>query len=450
MPTTNSRLAGGFGNYAAHQDEESLLRRCVLANLLWEDSFYVNGESVVDKIKGLIPQVNPQIVADLAFEARTKQKLRHIPLLLVREMCRYPSHKNLVGSLLPRIIQRADEITEFVSLYWKDGKEPLSKQAKVGLAEAFTKFDEYHFAKYDRDTVVKFRDVLKMIHGKPPLGKEGLYHRIITRTLATPDTWEVALSRGDNKKDTWERLIIDGKLGALAFLRNLRNMSQVGVDRDIIREGLLLLNPSRLLPINFLVAVKESPQWVKELDLLMLKGLQSTSKLPGHTILVVDVSGSMAGSISSKSTLSRFDAACALAIIASETTESVSIYATAGDDLRRVGKTEFIPLVRGFELQSRIVSAADSLGGGGIFTRQALEYIRGVERSTPDRIIVFSDSQDCDYPDRRLPSPFGKKNYICDVSSHVHGINYQGIWTAEISGWSEHFLDYIRGIEGII
>ena len=66
-----------------------------------------------------------------------------------------------------------------------------------------------------------------------------------------------------------------------------------------------------------------------------------------------------------------------------------------------------------------------------------------------DRIIVFSDSQDCDWPDKRIPKPFGRHNYICDVSAHTKGINYKGVWTAEISGWSEHFLTFIASLEGI-
>jgi hypothetical protein len=88
----------------------------------------------------------------------------------------------------------------------------------------------------------------------------------------------------------------------------------------------------------------------------------------------------------------------------------------------------------------------DRLGGGGIFTRQCLEFIKGKERETPDRIIVFSDSQDCDIVNR-MPAPFGARNYIVDVSAHSHGISYKGVWTAEISGWSEKFLDYIAATE---
>lgn len=55
----------------------------------------------------------------------------------------------------------------------------------------------------------------------------------------------------------------------------------------------------------------------------------------------------------------------------------------------------------------------------------------------------------CDYPDKRIPKPFGKHNYICDVSAHTKGVNYKGCWDAEISGFSEHFITYIAALEGL-
>ena len=77
-------------------------------------------------------------------------KLRHAPLLLVREMARHATHRALVAETLAAVIQRADELAEFVAIYWKDGRVPLSAQVKKGLAAAFPKFDEYALAKYDR------------------------------------------------------------------------------------------------------------------------------------------------------------------------------------------------------------------------------------------------------------------------------------------------------------
>lgn len=442
------RLAGGGVMAAAVQDAESLLRRTVMANLLWENQFYQDGKTTSDLIGELIPKVHPEVCFQMAIEARTKQNLRHVPLLIAREMARHDSHKKLVGDLLPQIILRADEIIEFMAIYWKDGKIPLSKQVRKGLGLSFDNFDEYQFAKYNRKTEIKFRDVLFLTHPKPKKEKEELYRKIADNNLSTPDTWEVALSTGEDKKSAWERLIQSNKLGALAFIRNLRNMEDVEVPKKTILEGFQTINPRWLLPLNFIAAAKQSPRFERELEVLMMKGLELPPKLTGHSILIVDVSGSMSyGNISTHNSNTRLDAAASLAMLASEMCENISIYATAGTYYEH--KTEIIRPRRGFALIEEINKAARQLGGGGIFTRQCIDYIRTKEEGTPERIIIFSDSQDCDNPSSGLPKPFGKNNYIIDISAYKHGINYKGIWTAEISGWSEHFLSYIAAYEGL-
>lgn len=446
---TTTQLAGGFGLLAAKQNAEGLLRRSVMANLLWEDLFYEDGLSVSDNIKNLIPQVEPQKVFDIAVEARTKQKLRHTPLFIAREMARLDTHKSLVGKLLPKIILRADELSEFLALYWKDGKQPLSKQVKLGLDRAFANFDAYQLAKYNKDNQIKLRDVMFLVHPKPLQGKEELYKQIANNTLPTPDTWEVALSTGQDKKETWTRLINDRKMGALAFVRNLRNMEQVGLSDEIILKGFNTINPRWLLPLNYLAAAKAVPRFERELESLMLRGLSQAPKLPGYTILIVDVSGSMRGGISSKSEFSRLDAAAAMTMLAAEMCERIAVYVTSGSDSMRQHATAHVKPRRGFALSDVILGATSQLGGGGIFTRQCLEFVKSEEKATPDRIIIFSDSQDCDYPNKRIPNPFGKNNYIVDVSSHSRGINYEGLWTAEVSGWSEHFLSFVMALEGV-
>jgi len=444
----SARLAGGYGPHAAKQDAEALLRRAVMACLLWENGAYENGVSIGDNIKNLIPQVEPQKVFDIAVEARNKQKLRHVPLLIARVMASLDTHKGLVGKLLPLIIKRADELTEFMAIYWKDGRQPISKQVKVGLARAFHNFDEYQLSKYNRGDQIKLKDVLFMVHPNPGR-KADLFKRLADDELSTPDTWEVSLSAGEDKKETWARMINDRKIGALAFMRNLRNMEQVGVPRSVIQKGFETINPRWLLPLNYFAAAKYAPNWEREVEALMLRGFSQAPKLPGYTIFVVDVSGSMFSAISSKSDFSRLDAAAAMALIASETCEHVSIYATAGDDYARKHSTTKIKPRRGFALCEEIENSRRVVGGGGIFTRQCLEYIRENETEKPDRIIIFSDSQDCDHAHLRVPNPFGEKNYIIDVSAHSRGINYDGVWTAEISGWSEHFLDYVFAYEGL-
>lgn len=456
-PTT--RLAGGFGARAAAQPNEALLRRVVMTNLLWEKNAYADGTSIADEIKRLVPLVRADVVAAIAVEARTVQKLRHVPLFIVREMARHASHKHLVSETLATVIRRPDEMGEYLSLYWKDEKRALtgtapkriSAQSKRGLAAAFTKFDEYQLGKYNRAKDITLKNILRLVHPVPKdENQSALWKRLINHQLATPDTWEVGLSAAktkDDKKAVWERLIKAGKLGASAFLKNLRNMESAGVSRSTIAEGFDNLKSDMLLPLDFLRAAKHAPDWIREIESAMLKCAGAWPKLPGWTIMVVDVSGSMGHALSDKSDFKRYDAALAMAVLGSEMCEHISIYATAGSDNTRTHKTEKIKALRGFALSDHVNSRIPYLGGGGIFTRQCLEYIRSQEKETPDRIIVFSDSQDCDRYNSAPPKPFGKKNYIVDVSPHKNGVAYRGIWTAEIAGWSEHFLKFISALE---
>lgn len=450
----DEQLAGGFGPQAAKQDNESALRRLVMTCLLWEDIAYLDGKSVVEQICALVPTVPADRVAAIAIEARFQQRLRHVPLLLCREMARHASHRGLVADTLSRIIFRADELAEFVALYWKGngGKKTLSAQVKRGLAAAFTKFDAYQLSKWDRPgRDVSLRDVLFLSHAKPKdQEQESLWKQLVDRTLVPANTWEVGLSAArsaDEKRDVWQRLITDGKLGALAFLKNLRNMTEAKVRRATIAAGFDSLKPAMLLPIDFLRAAKYAPEWVREIESAMLKCAGQFPRLGGWTVFVVDVSGSMGTRLSDRSEFTRIDAAASLAVLAAEMCEHISVYATAGCDMTRRHETEKIPSMRGFSLSEKIVQSAARLGGGGIFTRQCLDYIRSRESETPDRIVIFSDSQDCDIRGSGQPKPFGRHNYIVDVSNHQHGVNYAGIWTAEVSGWSEHFLRFIAAVE---
>jgi len=446
------RLAGGYGNDAAVQNNTSLLRRAVLANLLWEDLAYQDGKAVTDEIDRLVPLCSPQDVFDIAAEAREKQKLRHTPLYLAVRMCRSEQHRKLVGKLLPRIITRADMLSDFLALYWKEGKCPICNQVKVGLAEAFHNFDEYQFAKYDRDNAVKLRDVLFLARPVPRDEKEAeLFKKIAERSLETPKTWEVLLSSGADKKESWTELLRENRLGALALLRNISGMKSAGVDQKDILRGLEQINGTMLLPLDYLKAARMNPEFKDYIEDAMSRSYTHLPVLPGNTLFIVDTSGSMDSGISNHSGFTRKDAAAAMAMLAVNQCENCHIVCTAGNDDKRTGAHEFIQYpAKGFNLCEQIDDVEGRIGWGGIFTRQVLEWCRETFKNENfDRIIIFSDSQDCDFPGKGLPQPFGARNYICDISAHTRGVNYKGVWTAEISGFSEHFLTYIAAMEGL-
>jgi 60 kDa SS-A/Ro ribonucleoprotein len=246
------------GTPARHIPPELQLRRSVLACLLWENQFYEDGVQIAGRIAELVPKVAAEKVAALAVEAREQMKLRHAPLLLLREMARHKTHRAPVSETLTRIIQRADELSEFVAIYWKGGRVPLSGQVKKGLAAAFPKFDEYQLAKYDRGGPIKLRDVLFLCHAKPrDATQAGMWKKLIWGRLHAPDTWEVALSaagsngaaaQGADKREAWERLLREQKLGALALLRNLRNMREAGVSEKLVIAALREMKTDRVLP----------------------------------------------------------------------------------------------------------------------------------------------------------------------------------------------------------
>jgi hypothetical protein len=357
-------------------------------------------------------------------------KLRHAPLVLVREMARLATHRHLVAETLTRVIQRADELSEFVALYWSEGKQPLSAQVKKGVAAAFTRFDEYALAKYNRPTPVKLRDVLFLCHAKPlDAVQAALWKRLVEGELATPDTWEVALSAGADKREAWERLLSENKLGALALLRNLRNMAEAKVNGHAIREALAGMRTERVLPFRFIAAARYAPQWEAELENAMLRSLEGQSKLPGKTVLLVDVSGSMDAQLSRRSEMRRNDAAYGLAVLLREIAESVSIYSFS-DRLVRV------PARQGFALRDALNSSQPH---NGTYLGRALREID----EKYDRLIVVTDEQSHD----PVPNPKAL-GYMINVASYQHGVGY-GAWT-HIDGWSDSVIEYIRAAEPLL
>src|SRR5579864_6461515 len=374
------------GAPARNISPELQLRRSVLACLLWESQFYEDGVEIAGRIAELVPKVAADKVAALAIEARERMKLRHAPLLLAREMARLKTHRAFVSETLPRIIQRADELAEFVAIYWKDGRVPLSGQVKKGLAAAFPKFDEYALAKYDRGGPVKLRDVLFLSHAKPrDAAQAGVWKKLIWGRLSAPDTWEVALSSGADKREAWQRLLAENKLGALALLRNLRNMRDVGVEEELVLSALRSMNAARVLPFRFLAAARYAPQWEETLEQAMLKCVAGQEKLggnvlPGKTIVLVDVSGSMTAPLSRRSEMERTDAACGLAVLLREISEKVSVFSFS-DDLVEV------PARRGFALRDAIDASQPH---GSTLLGDAVEKLN---HEKYDRLIVITDEQ---------------------------------------------------------
>lgn len=494
------------GGRAVRVGAEAQLRRSVLSCLLWEKAFYEDGVPIVERIKALVPKVDPEVCASLAIEARHEQKLRHVPLAIALEMVEHEAHKAHVAEVLEAIIGRPDEAVEFLSLYWnqktdrKDARA-VAAQVKRGLARALVKFDAYQIAKWQlRDKAIKLRDVFNIVCPKPTdRHMQAVYRDLRANALPAPDTWEKKRSGGSSARATFTDLINRNKLGGMAMIKNLRQMQEGGTSEDVIRKGLAQANYAKVLPFRFITAAIHAPDFEPELEEAMLRSLRSMPKFGGKTVIVVDVSASMYGRALSGgptaaahrvvhcppssfmgrverthggrspkypkwhewfgyrtpatdyswvgSEMDRAHVAVSLAMILREQCEHVSVYATGGDDRVREHATTKVPPRRGFALGDAIYGQCVPLGGGGIFLNQTMRFIQGKER-TADRVIVITDEQDCANraEDKASKAPtFGRYNYMVNVAPEQHGIGY-GQWT-HIDGWSEQIVSFVAELE---
>lgn len=434
------------GAPGARMSPEQALRRSVLSCLLWEREFYEDGQTIADRIVDLVGKVASDKVAALAIEARSAFNLRHVPLLLLSALAK---HKKLKAEHVAPVIQRADELAELLVIHAKvNGVEPsklkghIPNQMKRGLAAAFCKFNEYALAKYDRAGAVRLRDVLFLVHAKPRDDEQAaLWKRLVANELTTPDTWEVALSGGANKAETFTRLISEGNLGYLALLRNLRNMTEAGVDTGLIRNAIIARKngAERVLPFRYVAAARACPQMEPALDQALSECILASPVFPGKTAILVDVSGSMNDKLSARSDLRRMDAAAALASMIHGDRRVFSFSNAVVEVPPRFGMAGVDAILR-----------SQPHGGTALF-----DAVAAVNAQVPhDRIIVITDEQ-ANGPVQYLwgqariqgaltsmPSPVCKNAYVINVASAKNGVGY-GPWV-HIDGFSEAVLRFIH------
>lgn len=427
------------GGSAMIPGDKELLRRLVLSNFLWEDNFYIDGTSVADQISTVVARVaksDPAYVGKLAEEARTKHNLRSVPLWIVVGLAKAGK---LTPDMVESVVSRPDEMGELISLYWKaNGRDntsvapkKLSKALQKGIAASFSKFDAYQLSKWDRDRDISIKDVMFLTHPKAKDSEQAAtWKALVDGTLASADTWETALSSGKNKKEEWERLLSTNKLGYQALLMNLRNMKEAGVTESLVLDALARgAGKSKMLPFQFLNAARHAPQWESSIEKAMLSSLAEFEKLPGKTVLLVDISGSMNGKISEKSELTRLDSAACLAMMLREVCESAEIF-------RFDDRTDRVADRHGFGL-------IDAIGHtrGGTRLGQALEHVKS-HVPDADRIIVFTDEQSADTVGR----PSAKTGYIMNVASYDRGVGYGANWT-HVNGFSEYLVKFVCELE---
>ena len=139
----------------------------------------------------------------------------------------------------------------------------------------------------------------------------------------------------------------------------------------------------------------------------------------------------MDNTISAKSTLTRWEAAAALAVLLREMTLSSRVF-TFSNALAEIQNWRGLPLVTGVG-QSQL--------HGGTQLAGALLALKGII-PTPHRLVVVTDEQTHD----GIVPCWAPHGYLINVAPYQPGLDLSQGWH-RISGWSERVVDWMQETE---
>jgi len=310
--TLTHNLAGG----QAYKESVKLELVSLLLTSFMRDQFYRSESKSLAKLKDIVDQItDKQFVAKSALYARTVFGMRSITHAVAGELAKQVKDQAWTKKFYTKVISRPDDITETLAYYLKNYGKPLPNALKRGLAGALEGFNDYQLAKYKGEgKTLSMIDAVNLVH---PRATDALT-KLMKGTLEPAETWETKLTvigqsdgtEGEKtalKKEAWEQLIKEKKLGYFALVRNLRNILEQSP--KILPEALAMLcdqkliKKSMVLPFRYTTAIDQISELngvgVRKVLVALNKALDlSTANVPkftGDTLVVLDRSGSMEG-----------------------------------------------------------------------------------------------------------------------------------------------------------
>jgi hypothetical protein len=451
------------------------------------DTFYEKADTRLARIQDLMLKNDPEFVAKLAIYARTEMYMRSIPMVLAVELAKLNSGNGLVAKTVNGVVKRADEITEILAYYqMANGRtgvkklNKLSKQVQKGLSESFNRFDEYQFAKYNREADIKLRDALFIVHPKAKdEAQQAVFNRIAANELAVPYTWETELSAlGQLKyesekakaaafKAKWEELIDSNKVGYMALMRNLRNILEAKVSVAHVRKVCDYLSNetavanSKQLPFRFLAAYREVKLLSSEFVTMVLNALEdavvaSVKNLKGfdeetRVLIACDVSGSMQKPVSAKSKVLLFDIGLMLGMLMQSKCKRV-VTGMFGDSWKVINMPSRSVLNNVNEYYKREGEVGYATNGYKVIDDL-------VDRNVVmDKVMLFTDCQmwntkadgaslEKSWKAYKAIAP-NAKLYLFDLAGYgTTPVSVQKHDVCLIAGWSDKVFDVLQAIE---
>lgn len=425
---------------------------------------------------------HPSDLLAIASWLRGDMNIRLTPQVLLVIASRMDNTKSLVRKYIPSIVKRPDEVKTCLLIYrFFFGMKSLPNGLSRGLSDVVSQFGEAGLLKYNQNVFPRWKDVLCWLPRKKgfPLSYElGEYFRsgkildpiktpIISarsklskktefdneaKTLALQSkvNWEVLLSQfGGFKNEVWSFLIKNNLVGYMALIRNLRNLLEAKVNRNILNkvcdkliDKVEVIN-SKQLPFRFFSAYKsivkidkvdefDRGKLVAAIKTACNYSCENTSVLPGTTVIFADISGSMGVPLSVKSDVTCKDAATMLCGIVAKICEVSYVCAFGGE----VAPIQFSQI-------DSVIDIADKTAVGDVKTHNTNGYkcVNWLmeNKLVPDRVIFLSDMQmwnDSHFSDNStsLSDVWGK--YI----KYAPGANKTWIHTVHIGGYGDNVV----------
>ncbi|VXB85437.1 Ribonucleoprotein [Flavobacterium sp. 9AF] len=451
------------------------------------DVTYEKNTDRLKRIQKLIQKCNPEFTAKLAIYTRNQMYMRSIPMVLTVELAKQVQGDSLIKNTVKNVVKRADEITELLAYYQlaNERKETkklnrLSKQIQKGLALSFNSFDEYQFAKYNRNGEVKLRDALFLVHPKAKdENQQEVFNKIANNTLETPYTWETELSEIGQRKyengkaknvaftQTWEKLIDSNRMGYMATMRNLRNIIEAQVSSEHIDKVCAYLSNEKAvanakqLPFRFLAAYREikvlksryTTRILEALEDAVMQTAQNIKGFDSNTAVVIacDVSGSMQKPISAKSKIQLYDIGLMLGMLMQSQCKNV-ISGMFGDTWKIINMSKRNVLANVQEFYRRE-------GEVGYATNGYLVIEDLIKRKEiVDKVMLFTDVQlwNSNRTNDTMENSWNKykqiapkaKLYLFDLAGYGQtplDIKRNDVYL--IAGWSDKIFDVLDALE---
>jgi len=460
----------------------------MLNTLKLEPQFYRSENQTMKELRDLIEKIglkDPYLLAQIIVWSRCMgegmRAISHLAAALAAPFIAGNEYAKRFYGLWDRkaqkggVIYRPDDMSEIKDVYCALNKSALSNSMKKGFAAVLENLDTYQLAKY-KDTAI---DIANLTHPKSKLStaeitingkKMKTLDALMQGFTVSADTWEVANSEAgqevaaavkagklskekaavvlaEAKNDNWQGLLLDGKLGILAAIRNVRNMLK-SPRKDVIDALCMLVSngekirQGKVMPYQIDYAYETVKQEFgstaegREVMKALLKGYEFAvpnlaEALPGKTCVMVDCSGSMNTACYYSGTSNRVQTSAAekAGLIAA------TIAKATNADVVRFGSSaqmySYNPNTDVFTLGRQIGNA--NMGGTSIAS--AFDLIHRMKRSY-DRIIILSDNE-CNSRGYWSGNWTGTayKSYIHDVADpYVYAVDLAAYGTTPLAG----------------